>query len=99
MAELDADGSGEIDFTEFSAWWQRWAQQRTSAKQRSGLDGVISEIVADVASVSERGLPHRRTNLHCHVDIMFVLPHASCRKLKNQRPQVAAPSLTNKSWN
>ena len=49
MAELDADGSGEIDFAEFSAWWTRWAQQSKSNKQRSGLDGVIAEIVADVA--------------------------------------------------
>ena len=92
MAELDVDGSGEVDFTEFSAWWQRWAQKRTSAKQRSGLDGVIAEIVADVASV-------RLANVAYQIDFIFVSPYASCRRWTKQQPQAAEPRLTNKSWN
>lgn len=50
MLELDVDGSGEVDFGEFSTWWPKYCARLTSSRNRSGFDGVLGEAVAEVAS-------------------------------------------------
>lgn len=50
MQELDADGSGEVDFGEFSVWWPKYCSRLTSSRNRSGFDGVLGSAVDEVAS-------------------------------------------------
>jgi len=58
MQELDADGSGEVDFGEFSLWWPKYCARLTSTRNRSGFDGVLGSAVDEVASQQSEGRVH-----------------------------------------
>ena len=56
LAELDTDQSGDVDFDEFKAWWPKYCQRTTSKKHRTMFDGIMGEIVNEVAEAqSEEG--------------------------------------------
>ena len=55
MLELDADGSGEVDFGEFERWWPKYCARLTSSRNRSGFDGVLGEAVNEIASQQGEG--------------------------------------------
>ena len=58
MQELDKDGSGEVDFGEFSDWWPKYCNRLTSSRNRSGFDGVLGSAVDEVASQQTEGRVH-----------------------------------------
>ena len=51
MAEIDSDGSGELDFGEFLAWWQK--QDPEAQRQLMLLQGVNFD---DLDRLTDRGL-------------------------------------------
>ena len=55
MKELDTDGSGEVDFKEFSEWWPKYCARLTSSRNRSGFDGILGELAGEVAEEQSKG--------------------------------------------
>lgn len=55
MLELDADGSGEVDFGEFERWWPKYCARLTSSRNRSGFDGVLGEALNEITSQQGEG--------------------------------------------
>jgi Ca2+-binding EF-hand superfamily protein/serine/threonine protein phosphatase PrpC len=49
MSELDVDQSGDVDFEEFKAWWPKYCQRQTSRKHRTMFDGIVGDIIDEVA--------------------------------------------------
>jgi hypothetical protein len=70
MQELDADGSGEVDFGEFSLWWPKYCARLTSTRNRSGFDGVLGSAVDEVASQQSEGRVHFDAQLMLVVKFM-----------------------------
>lgn len=75
MAEIDADGSGEVDWDEFAAWWEKQEQDQREGAVKAAQAAVLRPASLTARIISARKL--KRMDVKGNDVYCIVAPHSA----------------------